>query len=229
MLEFCVREDLNKEADRKMVVIDPVKLTITNYPEGKTEELECEDNPEKDRIKKRVIPFNRHLYIEREDFKEEANRKFFRLTTGKEVRLKSAYIIKGTGVIKDAAGNIVEILCEYDPKSKSGSGTEESLRKVKGTLHWVTQKESINIIVNSYDRLFKEEAPGSNEKGNFLDDINPDSLKVIHAKAEPSLKDVVPGDTFQFQRKGYFTVDKKSKADNIVFNKTVGLRDSWKK
>ena len=229
MLEFCVREDLNKEADRKMVVIDPVKLTITNYPEGKTEELESEDNPEKDGIKKRIIPFNKHLYIEREDFKEEANRKFFRLTTGKEVRLKSAYIIKGTGVVKDAAGNIVEILCEYDPKSKSGSGTEESLRKVKGTLHWVTQKESINIIVNSYDRLFKEEAPGSNEKGNFLDDINPDSLKVLHAKAEPSLTDVVPGDTFQFQRKGYFTVDKKSKADNIVFNKTVGLRDSWKK
>ena len=229
LLEFCVREDLNKEADRKMVVIDPVKLTITNYPEGKTEELESEDNPEKDSIKKRIIPFNKHLYIEREDFKEEANRKFFRLTTGKEVRLKSAYIIKGTGVIKDAAGNIVEILCEYDPKSKSGSGTEESLRKVKGTLHWVTQKESINIIVNSYDRLFKEEAPGSNEKGNFLDDINPNSLKVVHAKAEPSLKDVVPGETFQFQRKGYFTVDKKSKADNIVFNKTVGLRDSWKK
>ena len=229
LLEFCVREDLNKEADRKMVVIDPVKLTITNYPEGKTEELESEDNPEKDSIKKKIIPFNKHLYIEREDFKEEANRKFFRLTTGKEVRLKSAYIIKGTGVIKNAAGNIVEILCEYDPKSKSGSGTEESLRKVKGTLHWVTQKESINIIVNSYDRLFKEEAPGSNEKGNFLDDINPDSLKVLHAKAEPSLTDVVPGDTFQFQRKGYFTVDKKSKADNIVFNKTVGLRDSWKK
>ena len=229
LLEFCVREDLNKEADRKMVVIDPVKLTVTNYPEGKTEELESENNPEKDSITKRIIPFNKHLYIEREDFKEEANRKFFRLTTGKEVRLKSAYIIKGTGVIKDAAGNIVEILCEYDPKSKSGSGTEESLRKVKGTLHWVTQKESINIIVNSYDRLFKEEAPGSNEKGNFLDDINPDSLKVLHAKAEPSLTDVVPGDTFQFQRKGYFTVDKKSKADNIVFNKTVGLRDSWKK
>ena len=229
LLEFCVREDLNKEADRKMVVIDPVKLTITNYPDGKIEELESEDNPEKDSIKKRIIPFNKHLYIEREDFKEEANRKFFRLTTGKEVRLKSAYIIKGTGVIKDAAGNIVEILCEYDPKSKSGSGTEESLRKVKGTLHWVTQKESINIIVNSYDRLFKEEAPGSNEKGNFLDDINPDSLKVVHAKAEPSLTGVAPGDTFQFQRKGYFTVDKKSKADNIVFNKTVGLRDSWKK
>ena len=229
LLEFCVREDLNKEADRKMVVLDPVKLTITNYPESKTEELESEDNPEKDIIKKRRIPFNKHLYIEREDFKEEANRKFFRLTIDKEVRLKSAYIIKGTGVVKDTSGNIVEILCEYDPKSKSGSGTEESLRKVKGTLHWVTQKDSINITVNSYDRLFKEEAPGSNEKADFIEDINPDSLKVIQAKAEPSLRHALPGTTFQFQRKGYFTVDKKTKANHIVFNKTVGLRDSWSK
>ena len=229
LLEFCVREDLNKEADRKMVVLDPIKLTITNYPENTTEELESEDNPEKDTAEKRIIPFNKYLYIEREDFKQEANRKFFRLTIGKEVRLKSAYIIKGTDVVKDAVGNIVEILCEYDPKSKSGSGTKESLRKVKGTLHWVTQKESINITVNSYDRLFKEEAPGSNEKGDFLQDINPDSLKVIQAKAEPSLREAVPGDTFQFQRKGYFTVDVKTKTDNIVFNKTVGLRDSWKK
>ena len=229
LLEFCVREDLNKEADRKMVVLDPVKLTITNYPDNESEELQSEDNPEKDVTKKRTIPFNKHLYIEREDFKEEANRKFFRLTIGKEVRLKSAYIIKGTGVVKDSSGNIIEILCEYDSKSKSGSGSEESLRKVKGTLHWVTQKDSIDITVNSYDRLFKEESPGSNENGDFLDDINPDSLKVINAKAEPSLKQVVAGNTFQFQRKGYFTVDKKSKADNIIFNKTVGLRDSWKK
>ena len=229
LLEFCVREDLNKEADRKMVVLDPIKLTITNYPEGKTEELETEDNPEKEIIKKRIIPFNKHLYIEREDFKEEANRKFFRLTIDKEVRLKSAYIIKGTGVVKDASGNIVEILCEYDPKSKSGSGTQESLRKVKGTLHWVTQKDSINITVNNYDRLFKEEAPGSNEKADFIEDINPNSLKVVQAKAEPSLRHALPGTTFQFQRKGYFAVDKKTKAKHIVFNKTVGLRDSWAK
>ena len=228
LLEFCLREDLNKIADRKMVVLDPVKLTITNYPDNVSEDLESEDNPEKDSSKKRKIPFNKHLYIEREDFKEEANRKFFRLTLGKEVRLKSAYIIKGTSVIKDGLGNIVEILCEYDPKSKSGSGTEESLRKVKGTLHWVTQKDSINITVNSYDRLFKEEAPGSNND-DFLKDINPDSLKVIQAKAEPSLGKVVPGNTFQFQRKGYFTVDKKSNTGAIVFNKAVGLRDSWKK
>ena len=228
LLEFCLREDLNKIADRKMVVLDPVKLTITNYPDNFSEELESEDNPEKDSSKKRKIPFNKHLYIEREDFKEEANRRFFRLTLGKEVRLKSAYIIKGTSVIKDDSGNIVEILCEYDPKSKSGSGTEESLRKVKGTLHWVTQKDSINITVNSYDRLFKEEAPGSSNE-DFLKDINPDSLKVIQAKAEPSLAQVIPGSTFQFQRKGYFTVDKKSNTGAIVFNKAVGLRDSWKK
>ena len=228
LLEFCLREDLNKIADRKMVVLDPVKLTITNYPDNFSEELESEDNPEKDSSKKRKIPFNKHLYIEREDFKEEANRRFFRLTLGKEVRLKSAYIIKGTSIIKDDLGNIVEILCEYDPKSKSGSGTEESLRKVKGTLHWVTQKDSINITVNSYDRLFKEEAPGSNND-DFLKDINPGSLKVIQAKAEPSLGQVVPGNTFQFQRKGYFTVDKKSNTGAIVFNKAVGLRDSWKK
>ena len=229
LLEFCVREDLNKEADRKMVVLDPVKLTITNYPDNKTEELESENNPEKDTADKRTIPFNKHLYIEKEDFKEEANKKFFRLTIGKEVRLKSAYIIKATSVVKDDLGNIVEILCEYDSKSKSGSGTEESLRKVKGTLHWVTQKDSINITVNNYDRLFKEEAPGTNEKGDFLEDINPCSLKVVQAKAEPSLRDATPGNTFQFQRKGYFTVDKKSTANNIIFNKTVGLRDSWKK
>ena len=229
LLEFCVREDLNKEADRKMVVLDPVKLTITNYPDNKTEELESENNPEKDIANKRTIPFDKHLYIEKEDFKEEANRKFFRLTIGKEVRLKSAYIIKAISVVKDDLGNIVEILCEYDSKSKSGSGTEESLRKVKGTLHWVTQKDSINITVNNYDRLFKEEAPGTNEKVDFLEDINPCSLKVVQAKAEPSLRDVAPGNTFQFQRKGYFTVDKKSTANNIVFNKTVGLRDSWKK
>ena len=229
LLEFCVREDLNKETDRKMVVLDPIKLTVVNYPDGHTEMLESEDNPEKDVNKKRKIPFSKHLYIEREDFKEEANRKFFRLTIGKEVRLKSAFIIKGAGVIKDNNGNITEVLCEYDPKSRSGSGSEESLRKVKGTLHWVTQNDSIDITINSYDRLFKEESPGTNEDGDFLKDINPTSLQIIKAKAEPSLALANPGDAFQFQRKGYFIVDKKSKANDIIFNKTVGLRDSWKK
>ena len=229
LLEFCVREDLNKKADRKMVVLNPVKLTITNYPEDQTETLLTENNPENPTSGSREIPFAKDLYIEREDFKEEANRKFFRLTIGKEVRLKSAYIIKGTGVNKDAEGNIVEILCEYDPKSKSGSGTEESTRKVKGTLHWVTQSNSVDVIVKSYDRLFMEESPGSNSEENFLKDINPNSLETLYAKAEPSIVSSKNGQSFQFQRKGYFALDTKTKANKIVFNKTVGLRDSWKK
>ena len=229
LLEFCIREDLNKTANRKMVVMDPVKLTVTNYPEGKTELVTTENNPENEKSGTRELPFNKHLFIEREDFKEEANRKFFRLTIGKEVRLKSAYIIVGTGVIKDNNGKINEILCEYDPKSKSGSGSEESLRKVKGTLHWVTQNESAQITVNSYDRLFKEELPGNNSDQDFLIDINPESLAVNTAYAEPSILESITGQNFQFQRKGYFVMDKNSKADNPVFNKTVGLRDSWKK
>ena len=229
LLEFCIREDLNKTANRKMVVMDPIKLTISNYPEGKTELVTTENNPENEGSGTRELPFNKHLFIEREDFKEEANRKFFRLTKGKEVRLKSAYIIVGTGVIKDNNGKITEILCEYDPKSKSGSGSEESLRKVKGTLHWVTQNESTQITVNSYDRLFKEELPGNNSNQDFLADINPDSLTVNTAYAEPSILESTIGQNFQFQRKGYFVMDKNSKADNPVFNKTVGLRDSWKK
>ncbi len=229
LLEFCIREDLNKTANRKMVVMDPIKLTISNYPEGKTELVTTENNPENEGSGTRELPFNKHLFIEREDFKEEANRKFFRLTIGKEVRLKSAYIIVGTGVIKDNNGKITEILCEYDPKSKSGSGSEESLRKVKGTLHWVTQNESAQITVNSYDRLFKEELPGNNSNQDFLADINPDSLTVNTAYAEPSISESITGQNFQFQRKGYFVMDKNSKADNPVFNKTVGLRDSWKK
>mgnify|MGYP001361732992 CR=1 FL=1 len=229
LLEFCVREDLNKKADRKMVVLNPVKLTITNYPEDQTETLLTENNPENPTSGSREIPFAKDLYIEREDFKEEANRKFFRLTIGKEVRLKSAYIIKGTGVNKDAEGNIVEIFCEYDPKSKSGSGTEESTRKVKGTLHWVTQSNSVDVIVKSYDRLFMAESPGSNSEENFLKDINPNSLETLYAKAEPSIVSSKNGQSFQFQRKGYFALDTKTKANKIVFNKTVGLRDSWKK
>ena len=229
LLEFCIREDLNKTANRKMVVMDPVKLTICNYPEEKIELLTTENNPEDESSGTRELPFNKHLFIEREDFKEEANRKFFRLTTGKEVRLKSAYIIVGTGFIKDNNGKITEILCEYDPKSKSGSGSEESLRKVKGTLHWVTQNESAQITVNSYDRLFKEELPGNNTNQDFLADINPDSFKVNTAYAEPSILESTMGQNLQFQRKGYFVMDKNSKADNLVFNKTVGLRDSWKK
>ena len=229
LLEFCVREDLNKKALRKMVVVDPIKLTILNYPDQKNEKLSSENNPEKEDSGTRDLPFSKNLFIEREDFKEEANRKFFRLTIGKEVRLKSAYIIKGVGVNKDSDGNIVEVLCEYDPLSKSGSGTEESKRKVKGTLHWVTQENSIDITINSYDRLFMNESPGAEPGSDIFSDINPNSLCILKGKAEPSLSAPLEGERFQFQRKGYYVVDKNSKADNIVFNKTVGLRDSWKK
>ena len=229
LLEFCVREDLNKEANRKMVVLDPLKLTIRNYPNDKVEKLFSEDNPEKENTLTREMPFAKNLYIEREDFKEEAGRKFFRLTIGKEVRLKSAYIIKAVDIVKDDKGLVQEVICEYDPKSKSGSNTEESLRKVKGTLHWVTQSHSIDVTINNYDRLFKTEAPGENESGDFLKDLNPNSLTIVKAKAEPSLAKAKPGQSFQSQRKGYFIADKSSAQNNLIFNKTVGLRDSWKK
>ena len=229
LLEFCVREDLNKTAKRKMVVINPLKLTITNYPENKTEFLLTENNPEDATAGTREIPFSKHLYIEQEDFKETANRKFFRLSIDKEVRLKSAYIIKAIGCIKDNKGNVVEVLCEYDSKSKSGSGTPESLRKVKGTLHWVSSKESQKISVRLYDRLFMNESPGSNPEGDFMQDLNPNSLTTVEAFAEPSIKDSKAGERFQFQRKGYFIADQDTSKGKPLFNKTVGLRDSWAK
>ncbi|RKS55388.1 glutaminyl-tRNA synthetase [Gillisia mitskevichiae] len=228
LLEFCIREDLNKIAPRVMGVLDPVKLVITNYEEGE-EWLETENNPEDENAGTRKIPFSKELYIEREDFKEEANRKFFRLTLGKEVRLKSAYIIKGESVVKDEAGNILEIHCTYDPKSKSGSGTEESLRKVKGTLHWVSIPHAIKAEIRLYDRLFTVAAPDSDKEKDFMEFINPDSLQVITGYVEPSLKDASVADKFQFQRIGYFCIDKESTKENLIFNRTVTLRDSWEK
>ena len=228
-LEFCVREDLNKIAPRVMGVLDPVKLVITNYPEGEEEWLEAENNPEDEAAGSREIPFSRELYIEREDFKESANRKFFRLTLGKEVRLKNAYIIKGEDVVKDAEGNITEIHVTYDPKSKSGSGSEESLRKVKGTLHWVSVKHAVEAEVRLYDRLFTEEAPDGDKERDYLDFVNPESLKVVTGYLEPGLKDAKPEDKVQFQRIGYFCVDKDSTTEKPVFNRTVTLRDSWAK
>ena len=229
LLEFCVREDLNKIAHRKMVVLNPLKLTIINYPEDETEILFTENNPEDLSAGVREIPFSKHLYIEKEDFKENANRKFFRLSVDKEVRLKGAYIIRAVDCIKDSQGNVVEVLCEYDPKSKSGSGSAESLRKVKGTLHWVSSKESIKISVRLYDRLFIKESPGLNQEGDFMQDLNPNSLMVVEAFAEPSISDTNAGESFQFQRKGYFIADQDTSKDKPVFNKTVGLRDSWLK
>ncbi|GHA38809.1 glutamine--tRNA ligase [Salinimicrobium marinum] len=227
LLEFCIREDLNKTAPRVMAVMDPVKLVITNYPEGEEEWLTAENNPEDELAGSREVPFSKELYIEKEDFKEEANRKFFRLTLGKEVRLKNAYIIKGEKVIKDANGEIAEIHCTYDPKSRSGSGTEESMRKVKGTLHWVSAKHAIEAEVRLYDRLFTVESPDADKEKDYLEYINPESLKTITAYLEPGLKDSQPYEQFQFQRIGYFNVDKESSSDNLIFNRTVTLRDSW--
>lgn len=228
LLEFCIREDLNKKANRVMVVIDPVKVVITNYPEAKEEWLDAENNPEEEVMTFRKVPFSREIYIEREDFKEEANRKFFRLKIGGEVRLKNAYIIKAESVVKDAQGNITEIHCTYDPQSRSGSGTPESMRKVKGTLHWVSAAHALPVETRIYDRLFTVAEPDRQEK-DFLEYVNPDSLKVITAYAEPSLKDAQAGEHFQFQRMGYFSVDPDSKPDALVFNKTVGLKDTWAK
>ncbi|WCM41219.1 glutamine--tRNA ligase/YqeY domain fusion protein [Flavobacterium sp. CBA20B-1] len=229
LLEFCVREDLNKITDRVMAVLDPVKLVITNYPEGLEEWLDAENNPEAEELTYRKVPFSKELYIEREDFKEDADKKFFRLTLGKEVRLKNAYIIQGESVVKDANGNITEIHVTYDADSRSGSGTEASKRKVKGTIHWVSIPHAVEAEVRIYDRLFTHENPDGNKEVDFKEYINPDSLKVITGYVEPSLKTAVSGDKFQFQRLGYFAVDKDSTAEKLVFNKTVGLRDTWAK
>lgn len=229
LLEFCVREDLNQNAPRVNAILNPVSLVITNYPEDQTETLFGEINPEKPDLGTREIPFSKRLYIEREDFKEEANRKFFRLTIGKEVRLKNAYIIKGEHVEKDDVGNITTIYCTYDPESKSGSGTEASQRKVKGTLHWLSQAQALPVKVNLYDRLFKVPAPDQDKEISFLEHINPDSYKQIDAFVEPSVKGAKPGSLYQFQRMGYFAVDQDSRPEELLFNKTVGLRDTWAK
>lgn len=229
LLEFHAREDLNKKAPRIMAVLDPLKVVITNYPENTDEYVDSENNPEDEVLTYRKVPFTREIYIEKEDFREEANRKFFRLKLGGEVRLKNAYIIKAEKAIKDDDGNIIEVHCTYDPLSKSGSGTEESQRKVKGTLHWVSIKHAKEIEVREYDRLFTEAEPDRHEGKDFLEFINPDSLRVIKGYVEPSVEEAKIGDHFQFQRIGYFNVDPDSTDKKLVFNKTVGLRDSWAK
>ena len=227
LLEFCLREDLNKTAPRVMAVLDPVKVVITNYPEEKEEWLDAENNQEDESAGYRKVPFSRELYIEREDFLEEAPAKFFRLSIGKEVRLKNAYIIKGESVVKDANGNITEIHVSYDEDSRSGSGSEASQRKVSGTLHWVSISHAVEAEVRLYDRLFIDEAPDSHKEKNFLEFMNPNSLQISTGFVEPSLQTVQAGDKFQFQRLGYFNVDKDSTAEKLVFNKTVGLKDAW--
>ena len=229
LLDFTLREHLNRVAPRVMGVLNPLKLVITNYPEGQEEFLVAENNQEDESAGTREIPFSKHLYIEQEDFKEEGNRKFFRLKLGGEVRLKNAYIIKAESCIKDDNGNITEVQCTYDPLSKSGSGTEESLRKVKGTLHWVSQQHALKAKVRLYDRLFTDPTPDAHKDKDFMDFINPNSLEEITAYVEPSLASVKEGARFQFQRMGYFVVDQDSSSEQLVFNKTTGLRDTWSK
>lgn len=229
LLEFCVREDLNKTAPRVMAVLDPIKLVITNYPDNQEEILIAENNPEDPSAGNREVPFSRELYIEQEDFKESANRKFFRLTLDKEVRLKNAYIIKGESVVKDTQGNITEIHCTFDKDSKSGSGSEASQRKVKGTLHWVSAKHAISAEIRTYDRLFLHPSPDADKEVDFMDHINPESFSTKKGWVEPSLQNTAPGVRFQFQRLGYYITDPDTKSGKLVFNKTVGLRDTWAK
>ena len=226
LLEFYVREELNKTCPRVMVVTDAIKLVIINYPEGKNEMLEATNNPEDEHQGKRKIVFSKYLYIERDDFRETANRKFFRLTIGKEVRLKNAYIIKAETCIKNDKGELLEVHCTYDPKSKSGSNSEESQRKVKGTIHWVEINSSIDVKINEYERLFLKEKPEEND--DLLKSINTDSKKLIVGKAEKFASSFTKGQKVQFQRKGYYIVDDNQQG-TISFNKTVGLRDGWKK
>ena len=227
LLEFCLREDLNKTAPRVMAVLDPIKVVITNYPKDNVEWLDAENNQEDETAGFRKVPFSRELYIEREDFLEVAPAKFFRLSIGNEVRLKNGYIIKGESVTKDKDGVITEIHVTYDTDSLSGSGSEASKRKVAGTLHWVSIAHAIPAEIRLYDRLFTDEAPDSHKEKNFLEFINEKSLEIITAYVEPSLANAEKGEKFQFQRLGYFNVDNDSTTSKLVFNKTVGLKDAW--
>ncbi len=229
LLEHSIREDLNKNAGRVCAVLNPVKLVITNYPDDKVEMLDMDNNPEQEGAGTHKMPFSRELYIERDDFMENPPKKFFRLTPGKEVRLKGGYIIMCTGCKKDADGNVTEIECTYDPETLSGM--PGSNRKVKGTLHWVSAKHCAQAEVRLYDRLFSVENPAAETERDFREMLNPDSLKVLtDVKIEPYLAEVAKeGDKFQFQRIGYFCVDPDSKPDHLVFNRTIGLKDSWAK
>ncbi len=224
-----MRDDLNRRATRVMAVMNPVKVVITNYPEGKVEQVQMENNPENPAEGTHSMPFSREIYIEREDFMENPPKKFFRLAPGGEVRLKGAYIIKCEEVVKDAEGNITELHCTYDPDTLSGM--PGSMRKVKGTLHWVSASHAVNAEARLYDRLFAVENPAAETEKDFRELLNPDSLKIVSGiKVEPFLaENAKPGAKFQFQRIGYFTPDKDSTADHLIFNRTIGLKDSWEK
>ncbi|MCW8849957.1 MAG: glutamine--tRNA ligase/YqeY domain fusion protein [Melioribacteraceae bacterium] len=229
LLEFSIREDLNESAPRVMAVLDPLKVVITNYDENKTEELEAVNNPQDESMGKRNITFSREIYVERHDFQEVPHRRFYRLTEGNEVRLRYAYIIKCEKVVKDENGEVIELHCTYDPNTKSGSANSD--KKVKGTIHWVSAQNSIDAEIRLYDRLFSTENPEEDKEKDFIENINPDSLKVLtNSKLEKSLANALPGSKFQFERNGYFCVDSKdSSSEKLVFNRTVTLRDSWSK
>jgi len=227
-LDYCVRQDLNKVAPRVMGVLDPIRIVITNYPEDQVEMLEAVNNPEDPEAGTRQVPFSRELHIEREDFMEEPPKKFYRLAPGREVRLRYAYFITCDEVLKDEAGEIVELRCTYDPATRGGDAPDG--RKVKATLHWVSARDALDVEARLYDRLFAKEDPGDTDEGQtWLDNLNPSSLIVAAAKVEPSVKDAQPGDRFQFERKGYFCVDPDSTAECLVFNRTATLRDTWAK
>ena len=229
LLEYSIRDDLNKSAERRMAVLNPLKVIITNYPENKTEDLPAVNNPNDETQGKRMVPFSKEIYVEQHDFQEVPHRRFYRLTVGQEVRLRYAYIIKCNEVIKDKDGNVVELHCTYDPETKSGTGT--SNKKVKGTIHWVSANHSIDAEVRLYDRLFNVENPDGDKEKDFTEFINPDSLTVLtNCKLEPSLVNAKIGENYQFERNGYFCLDSEdSSKENLVFNRTVTLRDSWAK
>ncbi|NQU56318.1 MAG: glutamine--tRNA ligase, partial [Rhodospirillales bacterium] len=226
LLDYCAREYLNKKAERRMAVLDPLKVVIENYPEGQTEELEAVNNPEDATAGKRNVSFGREIYIERSDFMEDAPRKFFRLAPGREVRLRYAYFITCTDVIKNDAGDVVELRCTYDPATRGGDSPDG--RKVKGTLHWVSAAHAVPAEVRLYDHLFTRPDPGA--EGDFLDDVNADSLTIMqNCLLEPALADAPQGEAVQFERQGYFCLDLDSTPDHLIFNRTVALRDSWAK
>ncbi|MBC7124121.1 MAG: glutamine--tRNA ligase/YqeY domain fusion protein [Bacteroidales bacterium] len=228
LLEFCIREDLNKRAERRMAVLNPLKVVITNYPEGQVEELEAVNNPEDENAGKRLIPFSREIYIERDDFMENPPKKFFRLAPGQEVRLRYAYFIKCEEVIKDSQGNVIELHCTYDPASRGGNSPDG--RKVQGTIHWVSIPHAVKAEIRLFDRLFSKPDPDDVPEGqDWKSSLNPESLTVIEGYLEPSLLDVKPLDKFQFERLGYFCVDYDSTPNRLVFNRTVTLKDTWAK
>ncbi|MBQ7794095.1 MAG: glutamine--tRNA ligase/YqeY domain fusion protein [Clostridia bacterium] len=228
LLEHCVREDLNKNALRAMAVLRPIELIIDNYPDDMTEQIEVENNPEKPELGKRTVTFSKKLYIEADDFMEEPPKKYFRLFPGQEVRLKGAYYVTATTCEKDGDGNVTRVHCTYDPATKGGDSPDG--RKVKGTIHWVSQDDAITATVRLYDRLFNVENPSDESKGSFIDNINPASVEILeNCKLESSLRDIKAGESYQFLRLGYFCADKDSTADNIILNRVVALKDSWTK